>query len=314
MKNLFLIITGIIFLLIGIPAQANKDFENLELNKTILEELSFKNIMRAFYADKMKKVYVDDESFQEENYVGLETPKRLLENQYTISPNNQVKLDITEDLKANFTEVTYEYIAYMGKVITYKNTNNEERYLVPIITHAVSDGKIVQYRTAQAFIELFSFKKVGGNYQAVSRTPPDPYPSGTYGYPSWNPQALFPNLKKMGKNLVGNYTFDHELIVHGFTESYWEIIHLPENNFIDIFYILAGESNVDNIGDEDSPLAYNYTSTLNIKNENSEYYPLQIKFKGEKIDHETGIISKIDKNSIYVFDEEKYQYIELKQK
>src|SRR5690606_17136510 len=101
MKNLFLIITGIIFLLIGIPAQANKDFESLELNKTILEDLSFKNIMRAFYADKMKKVYVDDESFQEEKYVGLETPKRLLEDQYTISPNNQVKLDITEDLKAN---------------------------------------------------------------------------------------------------------------------------------------------------------------------------------------------------------------------
>lgn len=309
MKIVKLIYTIMLLYLISTSISVAQDFKSLKLDEIILSDLSFKNVIRAFYSDKMLRVHVNDESFTKKIYVGLDTPKRLLEGQYSISPNNQVKLEIIDDSTLGMTEVTYEYVAYMDDIITYKNSNNEQRYLVPIITHAVSNGEIIQYRTSQGIIELFSFKKVKNGFQAVSRTPLDPYPTGTWGYPSWNAKEFFPHLKKMGKNLVGNYTLIDESLGQGYSESFWEIIHLPENNYIQIFYILAGESNAAAIGDEESPLVYDYSSDLSIHDDNSEYFPLYIHFKGDKKEDDSTVIKSIDHKSIFIFDKEKYEYI-----
>lgn len=268
--------------LFAVPmAVANTKFSVTEMAKVKLDTLSFKEIMRQFYSGQMTRGYIDDEDISKMPHVALGQA----------------------DKDENTT------VALMHPVIEYKNNAKESRYLIMIEKIQVgSEGNVVSCHACAGTADLFSFKKLNnGQYQLVSRSAKDAEFSGSWGRVGLDLEEILKNMQPLGKDLVGSI-FTNGYTSTGETETWWEALHLPENDFINS-YVVA-DAGADNGGsyEEDSPLYYSYHSRLDVINNGAAYFPLKVTYQGEKPTEDYEQIRKVNYSKLFHFDVTKKEY------
>ncbi|MGO2339708.1 MAG: hypothetical protein ACTH5M_03805 [Psychrobacter sp.] len=215
-----------------------------------IKDLSFKEVMRKFYNGQMFDIHVD--YMENTPYIGL----------------------------GKYDDSGRATIALMLPVIQYKNTAGEDRYLIIVEKVQVSDGEVDSCHICGATADLYSFKKLNnGLFQLVSQTPKDVKYSGSNGSSGLYAEDIQEGMQPLGKNLVGSL-FTNFYMGQGARDDWWKALHLPENDFINVYYVGdAGSSN--ERYDEDSPLYYGYEGTLKVLPNNTTYYPIMLTYKGE---------------------------------
>ncbi|MDC4592268.1 hypothetical protein NQ794_16780 [Acinetobacter baumannii] len=268
--------------LFAVPmAVANTKFSVTEMAKVKLDTLSFKEIMRQFYSGQMTRGYIDDEDISKMPHVAL----------------GQADKD------------EYTTVALMHPVIEYKNNAKESRYLIMIEKIQVgSEGNVVSCHACAGTADLFSFKKLNnGQYQLVSRSAKDAEFSGSWGRVGLDLEEILKNMQPLGKDLVGSI-FTNGYTSTGETETWWEALHLPENDFINSYVVAdAGADNGGNY-EEDSPLYYSYDSRLDVIKNGAAYFPLKVTYQGEKPTEDYEQIRKVNYSKLFHFDVTKKEY------
>ncbi|MFV5465557.1 MULTISPECIES: hypothetical protein [Acinetobacter] len=282
MKKLFINLILCSSTLFTVPmAVANTKFSVAEMTKVQLDTLSFKELMRQFYSGQMTRGYIDDEEISKMPYVALG--------------------------QAGEDENTT--VALMHPVLEYKNNANQTRYLVMIEKIKVSDdGIVVTCHACTGEADLFSFKKLNsGQYQLVSRSKEDAEFSGSWGRVGIDLNEISENIKPLGKNLVGSI-FKNGYTSTGTTETWWEALHLPENDFINSYSI--ADAGADNSGsyDEDSPLHYAYEGLIEVVNNGDAYFPIKVTYSGEKPTEDYEHIRKVKYSKQIEFNPIKKEY------
>lgn len=254
---LFTLLLGLSGFLTSQNTMANTHIEN---SKQTISTLSFKEIMRTFYAERLEKVFVVDDDITQLPYVGIGK---------------------TEE---------YNLVAVMHPAINYKGNDGLERYFVLIEKVEIDEdgnlGNSCHACTAKADLLLFK-KNIDGEYQLISYSQDDELLPSSYGRIHFDTESIQKNIHLLGRNLYGSF-YEFTYYNHGYSESSWEILHFNENNFIktyntyDNMNLLSGESNVGTFDDEDSPLAFSYESSIQVQNNQTTYFPLNIIFKGDK--------------------------------
>ena len=268
--------------LFAVPmAVANTKFSVTEMAKVKLDTLSFKEIMRQFYSGQMTRGYIDDEDISKMPHVAL----------------GQADKD------------EYTTVALMHPMIEYKNNAYETRYLIMIEKIKVgNEGGVVTCHACTGEADLFSFKQLkSGQYQLVSRSAKDAEFSGSWGRVGLDLEEIVKNMQPLGKNLVGSI-FTNGYTSTGTTETWWEALHFPENDFINGYSV--ADAGADNGGsyDEDSPLYYSYEGHLNVVENGDEYFPMKVTYSGEKPSEDYERISKVNYSKVLHFDAIKKEY------
>lgn len=260
---------------------ANNSFSSAQIAQVQIASLSFKNIMRQFYSGQMHSTFVDGEAINQMPHIAL-------------------------GLADKDGDTT---VAVMHPTIEYYNQNSESRYLVVIEKIKVmSNGGIVSCHACSADADIYSFKQTANNqFQLVSRSAKNTEFSASWGRINLNLEELGQNIRALGKNLVGS-VFQNGYSSTGETESWWETLHLPENDYIRSYVIAdAGADNSGNY-DEDSPLHYSYEGTLDIIDNGAEFFPIKITYTGEKPSENYERISPINYSKVVQFNSQKKKY------
>lgn len=235
------------------PAMAQTPvFSAGEMAQTTLQELSFKEVMRTFYSGRMRPAAVSDEYIESMPNVGI---GQADDNRFRI-------------------------IALMHPIELYQSADGEPRYLVTIEKVLVDDESSEYCGSCGSKADLFSFKKLSnGRFQLVSRTSKSVVFYDRWGMMNLQDNDIEETLQPLGKNLVGS-VFKSGYMTLGETSSWWAVLHLPENGFIDIYAL--GDAGSDNEGqeDEDSPLYYSYEGVVKVLSEDDSYYPIMLTYKG----------------------------------
>lgn len=252
-------------------------FSASQMAQIKLKDLSFKEVMRQFYNGQMFDIHVD--YMEDTPYIGL----------------------------GKYDDSDRATIALMRPVIQYKNTAGEDRYLILIEKTQVSDGEIDSCHICKATADLYSFKKLkNGFFQLVSRTPKNVEESGSNGSSGLYAEDIQEGMQPLGKNLVGSL-FTNFYMGQGARDDWWKALHLPENDFINVYYVGdAGSSN--ERYDEDSPLYYGYEGTLKVLSDNTTYYPIMLTYKGEKPTEDDERIEHVNYSKIIKFNPVKKAY------
>lgn len=226
-------------------------FSASQMAQVKIKDLSFKEVMRQFYNGQMFNIHVD--YMEDTPYIGL----------------------------GKYDDSGRATIALMRPVIQYKNIAGEDRYLIIIEKTQVSDGEIDSCHICKATADLYSFKKLNsGLFQLVSQTPKNVKYSSSNGSVGLYAEDIQEGMQPLGKNLVGS-VFTNFYMGQGANDEWWEALHLPENDFINVYYVGdAGSSN--GLYDEGSPLYYGYEGTLKVLPNNATYYPIMLTYEGEK--------------------------------
>lgn len=280
MKKLLLSLTlSIGFLSANPTVAATPAFSTSQIAQIRLTNLSFKEVMRKFYSGQMSNISVDDEDLEDMPYIGLG--------------------------KANSDGDTT--VALMHPVITYKNTAGEQRYLIIIEKVQFSGRILVSCHACSATADLYSFKKLdNGLFQLVSRTPKKVKPSGVYGRVMLNEKDIKDNLQPLGKNLIGS-VFKNGSFYHGLMPQWWEALHLPENDFINVYEV--GDGGLENGNyDEGSPLYYGYEVSLKVLSGDTIHHQIMLTYKGEMPNKHNEQIEPIHYSEIVKFDSIKKIY------
>ena len=251
MKNLLLSLALSLSVLSATPViAAVPAFSAGKIAQVKIKDLSFKEVMRKFYNGQMFDIHVD--YMEDTPYIGL----------------------------GKYDDTGRATIALMRPIIQYKNTAGEDRYLIIIEKTQVADGEIDSCHICKATADLYSFKKLNdGLFQLVSQTPKNVEESGSNGSEGLYAEDIKNGLQPLGKNLVGSL-FTNFYMGQGARNDWWKALHLPENDFINVYYVGdAGSSN--ERYDEDSPLYYGYEGTLKVLPNNTTYYPIMLTYKGE---------------------------------
>lgn len=254
---LFTLLLGLSSFLTSQNTMANTHIEN---PKQTISTLSFKEIMRTFYAERLEKVFVADDDITQLPYVGIGK---------------------TEE---------YNLVAVMHPAINYKGNDGLERYFVIIEKVEIDEDGNLGYAchacTARADLLLFK-QNTNGEYQLISYSQNDNLLPSAYGRIHVDTETIQKNIRLLGRNLYGSF-YEFTYANNGYSESSWEILHFNENNFLKTYNtyqnmnLFSSESNVDSFYDEGSPLAYSYESTIQVENNQMNYFPLNIIFKGDK--------------------------------
>lgn len=285
MKNSFGLqwLAFLVFMIIAMPASANIAYAD---KSQALKELSFKEIMRAFYSDHLEHVEVKDEEIEKLPHIGI-----------------------------GKTAEQNHIVAIMHPAVNYTGLDGLERAFVVIEKIEVDDEwnltNACHACTAKADLLLFK-KAVDQNYYLLSTSVNDELLSSSNGRLDIDLTALKQNIQPFGNQLIGGF-YESFYSQHGLTSGWWEIIHFNENKPIQVINNSSGDelfSSENNGGqyDENSPLYYSYESTIEVEGNGDQYYPLHIQFKGdEKLDN--GKIVKNNKRVILNFDpvQNKYQ-------
>ncbi len=225
------------------------------INKPQIPDLSFKQIMRAFYGSQLTRGYIDDEELSKMPHIGL-------------GQKDEEGLDT---------------VALMHPVVSYVNMDREPRFLIIIEKIQVNkDGLVISCHACTATADLYSFKRLpNGSFQLVSRTPKEADFSGSWGRMGLDGKEISANIRPLGKNLVGS-VFTNGYTGTGETSLWWEALHLPEDNFINSYGI--GDAGGNNSGnhEEDSPLNFSYEVKLSVLNNGAPYYPIRLTYTGDK--------------------------------
>ena len=282
MKKLFISLILCSSTLFAVPmAVANTKFSITEMAKVKLDTLSFKEIMRQFYSGQMSRAFLDDEELEKMPHVAL----------------GQADQD------------QYSTVALMHPLVEYKNNANETRYLIMIEKIKVSnEGGVVSCHACIGEADLFSFKKLkSGQYQLVSRSAKNAEFSGSWGRVGLDLEEIVKNIQPLGKDLVGSI-FTNGYTSTGTTETWWEAVHLPENDFINSYDV--ADAGADNGGsyEEDSPLHYSYEGHLKVINNGGEYFPIKLTYVGDKPTEDYEHIRKVNYSKQVIFNPVKKEY------
>lgn len=246
-----------------------------------LQDLSFKQVMRALYSGQMTRVFVNDEEVESLPYIGLGYPK---DGEQTV--------------------------AVMHPILSYLNSAGENRYLVIIEKLKIfeDDGSLVSGHAMGADADLYTFKRLkGGQCQLVSKSSPDLQLSGSWGRIQLDGSKLKNGFQPIGRNLVGSI-FSNGYVSTGVVETWWEVLHLPEDDYINSYRLGdAGSSNGGNY-EETSPLFYDYESTYEVRPNGNKYYPIKLTFKGDKPTDDYERIEYVNHSVIKKFDPVKKEY------
>ena len=252
MKRLLLSLALSLGVLSATPAMAAAPaFSASQMAQVKIKDLSFKEVMRQFYNGQMFDIHVD--YMEDTPYIGL----------------------------GKYDDSGRATIALMHPVIQYKNTAGEERYLIIIEKTQVSDGEIDSCHICKATADLYSFKKLkNGLFQLVSQTSKSLKSSNSNTGLELHERAIQAGLQPLGKNLMGSI-FMNSHTSTGRTDSWWDVLHLPENAFIDLYTL--GDAGTSNAGiyEEDSPLYYDYDVDFKVLPKNATYYPIRLTRKDE---------------------------------
>lgn len=281
MKKLLLSLALSLGTLSAIPVMAAAPtFSASQMSQVKITDLSFKEVMRKLYSGRMGYEFVNDEYIESMPNIGLDS--------------------IDSDGERT--------VALMHPVINYKNTVGEPRYLVIIEKVKVNNGSLVSCHACGATADLYSFKKLNnGQFQLISRTPKNVEFSSSWGRVGLDAKDIQDGLQPLGKNLMGS-VFMNGYSSTGTTDSWWDVLHLAENKFIDLYTLGdAGSSNAGNY-EEDSPLHYDYDVTFKVLPENATYYPIRLTYKGDKPTEDDDRINRVNYSKIAKFDPVKKDY------
>lgn len=227
-------------------------FSNLQQQHIQLPSLEFQQIMQTFYRGKLIQPHIEDELIRSYPNIGLKSGDKSVE----------------------------QLVALMHPIVTYKNAAAEQRFLVMIeMVNMTTQGQLDNCHACVGTADLYSFKQLSnGQFELVSRSTPDAEFAGSFGRVHVD---LSKPAQALGQNLVGMMT-QNGFSNTGETEQWWEALHLPENDYIQLYYVAdAGGDNLGNY-DEKSPSAYSYSSKMTVIKDKSAYYPIKIKYTGKK--------------------------------
>ena len=281
MKKLLLSLTLSLSVLSAAPVMAAVPaFSASQMAQVKIKDLSFKEVMRQFYSGQMFNVSIDDDDIESMPNIGLGGVDRDGERT----------------------------VALMHPVITYKNTSGETRYLVTIEKVKVSNGSMASCHVCAATADMYSFKKLSnGQFQLVSRTPKNVEFSMSWGRVGLSAEDIQEGMQPLGKNLIGSI-FMNGYTSTGTIDSWWEVLHLPENAFINLYTLGdAGSSNAGNY-EEDSPLYYEYDVTFDVLSGNTTYYPIKLTYTGDKPTANYERINRVNYSKTVKFDPIKKAY------
>lgn len=256
-------------------------FFNL-MNKPQIPDLSFKQIMRAFYGSELTRSNIDDEELSKMPHVGL---------------------GVADDLGVST-------VALMHPTIKYNNSLFEPRFLVMIEKVKISDGRLSSTCTAcAATADLYSFRRLSsGNFQLVSRSSEGAEFYGEWGRVGLDVKEISTNIKRLGKKLIGS-VFKDGGIGQGETHLRWMALHLPEDNFINYYELGDAGGNNSGAHEKESPLHYDYEVRLNVLETGEAYYPIGLSYTGDKPTESYDRIVDVNFFQIVKFDpiEKKYK-------
>ena len=251
-----------------------------------LSNLSFKEIMRLFYKDQMRNVYVQEDQLETTNYVGLTTTGEMGE----------------------------EMIALMHPILNYRNTHGEARFLIIIEKlQMMNDGIISSCHGCSAEADLYTFKQLeNGQYQVVSRTPAKGQEfGGSYGRVHLDREQLLNNMQPLGKQLTGTF-YQTGFSNMGESMSSWHVLHLPEDTFIGTYFIADASGDNSGSHEPDSPLHFSFESDLQIKDNAKKYFPIQVNYIGDRYDDEYTVIEPVQPSMMFNFNEKTGKYAQKK--
>ena len=258
-------------------------FSASQMAQVKIKDLSFKEVMRQFYSGEMTSFFIDDEDIEAVPHVGLG--------------------------KANSDDE--RTVALMNPIIDYKNNVGESRYLVIIEKVQVDSntGSLVSCHACKATADIYSFKKLNnGLFQLVSRTPKKVEPTGVGGRIMLDEKSIKNTMQPLGKEITGS-VLKNGSFYHGIFVQWWDILHLPENDFINLYGL--GDAGMENGNDdEDSPLYYAYEGTFKVLSENTKtmYYPIMLTYKGEQPTKDYERIEHVNYSKIMKFNPTKKAY------
>ncbi|PNK59662.1 hypothetical protein [Psychrobacter sp. FDAARGOS_221] len=132
--------------------------------------------------------------------------------------------------------------------------------------------------------------------------------SGGWGLIKFDSFNVKTGIQVIGKDLVGSIYKNNQL-VHGEDSYWWEALHLPEDDFIDIYHLGDGGLDISGVYGEDSPLSYKYDVVYKVlPDDNSKYYPIQMTYIGEMPNDDTGRIEDVHHSTVKRFDPVKKEY------
>ena len=261
-------------------AQTKIAFSASKMSQVQVPELNFKEVMRTFYSGQMSRAFLDDEDLEKMPHVALGQPDKE----------------------------GYSTVAIMHPIMSYKNNASENRYLIMIEKIQVGDGSVVTCHACAGTADLYSFKKLpNGQFQLVSRSAKDADFSGSWGRVGLDLEEISKNIQPLGKNLVGS-VFQNGYTSTGTTETWWETLHLSENDYIQAFGV--ADAGADNSGsyDEDSPLSYSYEGELQVIKNDAEFFPIKVTYSGEKPSDDYEKINKVNYSKTFNFNSLKKEY------
>ncbi|MGP9493584.1 hypothetical protein [Psychrobacter sp. AOP7-B1-24] len=256
-------------------------FSASQMAQVKVPDLSFKQVMRAFYNGQMTRAFVNAEEVGSLPYIGL-----------------------------GYEENGEQTVAVMHPIVDYLNSTGEPRYLVIIEKLEIYEdsGNLVSGHAMGADADLYTFKRLkGGQYQLVSKSSTDLQLSGSWGRIQLDVSSLKTGLQPIGQNVVGSI-FSNGYVSTGVVETRWEVLHLPEDDYINSYLLGdAGSSNAGNY-EETSPLHYDYESTYQVMPDGNKYYPIKLTFKGDKPTDDYERIEPVNYSKIVKFDPVKKEY------
>ena len=272
---------SIFFIAPEVVAQPKVLFSASKMSQVQVPELNFKEVMRTFYSGQMSRAFLDDNKIKKIPHIAL----------------GQADKD------------GYSTVALMHPVMSYQNNLEENRYLVVIEKIQVgSGGYVVTCHVCTGTADLYSFKKLpNGQFQLVSRSAKDADFSGSWGRVGLDLEEISKNIQPLGKNLVGS-VFQNGYTSTGTTETWWETLHLSENDYIQAFGV--ADAGADNSGsyDEDSPLSYSYEGELQVIKNDAEFFPIKVTYSGEKPSDDYEKINKVNYSKTFNFNSLKKEY------
>lgn len=276
MKKLLLSTCLALVSITSIPTVSANVFSAETMSAITLDSLNFKDVMRGLYAGKMTQVDANDDYLKDYSHIGLK--EKIGDNENTL--------------------------AIMHPVLTYKNNTGENRHLVVVEKVTLDeDGSILSCTECSGQAEVFLFKQTpAGKYALVSRSHPDVKFKGDSGHMSLNLTSLATNIVPLGSNRMGSI-IKESFCEEGTCYGYWQAFILSEDDYIQMVDISDASGDNSGIYQKDSPLSYAYDSTIKIINNNSNYYPIEIHYKGDKpMDEDESSIKNLNHAQIFSYD------------
>ena len=259
---------------------ATPAFSASNMAQFTVKDLSFKEVMRQLYNGRMRAAYFNDEELGSMPYVGLDSAD----------------------------SEGFEAVAVMHPVIPYVNSVGEPRYLVIIEKVEVIGDALMSCHACGATADLYSFKPLNsGLYQLVSRTPDNVEFSSSWGRVGLNGEDILNGLQALGQNLVGSI-FENGYGNRGTYDSWLEVLHLPEDGYINLYSL--GDAGSDNSGnhEESSPLHYSYEVKATVLPDGSRYYPIALNTVGDKPSEDYDRIDSVNYTNVVKFNPAKKEY------